>query len=297
MKHNSGLNVAILGAGLIGIDLLARIQHSPLLDCKLVVGRDDRARGLREAASLGCKTAGGGIKSLAESSDHLDIVFDASNALSHAEHWEYLKASGSLVIDLTPSMVGHMVLPTLNGTDALIHRNVNLISCGGQASIPILHALTKQYSPSYIELVSTAASASVGRATRLNLDEYIETTQTAIRAFTDVDDVKVMVNISPARPPAPFRVAISMLGSDFDQDMIHKHVATVANEMRLFAPGFHVAACDVIGEKAFIAVEMTASGQLIPRYAGNLDIINSAAITIAERYADGRASQKDIHHI
>jgi acetaldehyde dehydrogenase len=292
MNQGSRLNVAVLGAGLIGIDLLTKIKRSRSLDCQLVVARDDQARGLRSAAALGCRTAGGGVKSLAADWQDFDIVFDASNAASHAEHWEDLEALGALVIDLTPSMIGHMITPTVNGTDALAHRNVSLISCGGQASIPILHALTQRYSPSYIEVVTTAASISVGRATRLNLDEYVETTQAAIRAFTGVAEVKVMVNISPAEPPATFRVAISLIGDDFDLDVMRKHVTTVTQEIRTFAPGFAIAACSVIEGKAFIAAEVKASGGLIPGYAGNLDIINSAAIVIAEKYAAGRVPRR-----
>lgn len=288
MNQGSNLNVAVLGAGLIGLDLLTKIKRSRFLDCQLVIARDDQNPGLRSAAALGCRTAGGGVKSLVADHVNFDVVFDASNAASHAEHWEYLEALGALVIDLTPSRIGHMIAPTVNGTDALVHRNVNLISCGGQASIPILHALTQRYSPSYIEIVTTATSMSVGRATRLNLDEYVETTQAAIRAFTGVADVKVMVNISPAEPPPTFRVAISLIGDDFDLDVIRKHVATVTEEVRTFAAGFDITACNVFEGKAFIAVEVKASGDLIPRHAGNLDIINSAAIVIAEQYAAGR---------
>lgn len=288
MNQGSNLKVAVLGAGLIGLDLLHKIKRSRFLDCQLVVGRDDQTRGLRSAAALGCRTAGGGVKALAADPVDFDVVFDASNAASHAEHWERLEALGALVIDLTPSRIGHMIAPTVNGTDALVHRNVSLISCGGQTSIPLLHALTQRYSPSYIEVVTTAASMSVGRASRLNLDEYVETTQAAIRAFTGAANVKVMVNLSPAEPPPTFRVAISLIGDDFDVDVIRKHVSTVTEEVRSFAAGFDIAACNVSDGKAFIAVEVEASGDLIPRHAGNLDIINSAAILIAEQYAAGR---------
>jgi acetaldehyde dehydrogenase len=286
--EGSRLKVAVLGAGLIGLDLLAKIERSPFLDCRLVVGRDENARGVRAAAALGYPTASDGAASLTAAGQDFDIVFDASNAVSHIKHWPELEALGALVIDLTPSRIGHMISPTVNGADALVHRNVSLISCGGQTAIPILHALTRVYSPTYIEMVTTAASLSVGRAGRLNLDEYIDTTQTAIRSFTGVDDVKVLLNISPAEPPASFRVAISMVGDDFDVDVIRKHVTTVAEEVRTFASGFEIAACSVIDGKAFVAVEVMASGDLIPRYSGNLDIINSAAIFVAEQYAAGR---------
>lgn len=250
-----------------------------------MAGRDDNAYGLRRAASLGCATAADGIRSLVAADRPFDIVFDASNATSHAEHWESLKPFGTMLVDLTPSMIGHMVAPTVNGADVLSHRNINLISCTGQAAVPVLHSLTRKYPAHYIEVVTTAASASVGRATRLNLDEYIDTTQHAIRAFTGVPDVKVMVNLSPASPPAMFRVAMSLLGPGFEAGPVRGAVATAAAEVRTFAPGFAVRACTVTGERAFVAVDVTAEGDRVPRYAGNLDIINSAAILVAERCA------------
>ena len=285
MNRSEPLRVAILGAGLIGIDLLTKVQRSAVLDCRLVVGRDDSAYGLRRAAALGCATAADGIRSLVTADRPFDVVFDASNALSHVEHWESLKPLGTRLVDLTPSMVGHMVAPTVNGADALSHRNINLISCTGQAAVPILHALTRQHPAHYIEVVTTAASASVGRATRLNLDEYIETTQDAIRAFTGVPEIKVMVNLSPASPPAMFRVAMSLLGPGLDADSIRAAVAKAVAEVRAFAPGLVLKACTVTDDRAFVAVEVAAAGDRIPRYMGNLDIINSAAVLVAERWA------------
>jgi acetaldehyde dehydrogenase len=290
MNRRAPARVAILGAGLIGIDLLFKIQRSPYLDCQLIAGRDDRARGLRQAASLGYATASNGIHSLVAALRPFDIVFDATNAMSHAEHWAYLQPLGTMVVDLTPSMVGHLVVPTVNGADALTHGNINLITCGGQASIPILHALAQRYLPDYVEVVTTAASPSVGRATRLNLDEYIETTEDALRAFTGAKEVKSMVNLSPARPPATFRMAMSMQAPGLNLESVRTLVAVAAEEVRSFVSGFEVVACTVIGDEAFVAVEVSASGDRIPRYAGNLDIINSAAILVAEQRAVSRGS-------
>jgi acetaldehyde dehydrogenase len=290
MNRDEPMKVAVLGAGLIGIDLLTRIQQSPWLDCRLVVGRDDQARGLRSAAELGCSTAANGIESLVAEPSPFDIVFDATNALSHAEHWARLQPLGTTLIDLTPSMVGHMVVPTVNAGDAAAHPNVNLISCGGQAAIPILHRLAQHYRCDYIELVTTAATRSVGRATRLNLDEYIGTTQDAVRAFTGVERVKTIVNLSPARPAAMFRVAISLVAPGLEAEPVRSLVAAAADQVRAFVPGYHVTACTVTEERAFVAVEVAASGDRIPRYAGNLDIINSAAVLIAEQHAASRVA-------
>lgn len=290
MNGGEPLQVAVLGAGLIGIDLLTRIQRSSALECVLVVGRDDQARGLRHAAELGCPTAANGVESLLSASRPFDIVFDATNAMSHAEHWARLRPVGTTLIDLTPSMVGHMVVPTVNAADASDHGNVNLVSCGGQAAIPVLHAIARRYRPAYIEMVTTAASRSVGRATRLNLDEYIETTQDAVRAFTGADRVKTIVNLSPARPPAMFRVAMTVRAAGLEIEPVRALANAAADEVRAFVPGYRVAACTVSDGTAFVAVEIAASGDRIPRYAGNLDIINSAAVLIAEQHAARVAS-------
>lgn len=285
MKPDGRLSVAVLGAGLIGVDLATKVMRSDSLDLRLVAGRDAATPGLRQAARLGVPIATDGIRSLVDVEDPFDVVFDATNAASHAEHAELLAPHGTMFIDLTPSKVGHMVVPTVNGSDIPLHRDVNMVSCGGQASIPILHAITRSHRIDYAEVVTTAATQSVGRGTRLNLDEYVETTQDAVRDFTGVEDVKAILNVSPARPPAVFRVAMSLFGQELTEDSVHALVSAAANEVRAFVGGFDVTVCSVHDGRAFIAVQVTSSGDRIPRYAGNLDIINSAALHVAERFA------------
>lgn len=289
-KRNGRLSAAVLGAGLIGVDLAAKIMRSRSLDCRLVVARADDTPGLRHAVRLGLPTAAGGVQSLVDAPDPFDVVFDATNAVSHAEHAERLKPLGTMLVDLTPSKVGRMVVPTVNGADVLDHGDINMISCGGQTSIPILHAIARQHRIDYVEVVTTAASLSVGRSTRLNLDEYIETTQDAVRDFTGVKDVKAILNVSPARPPATFRVAMSVLGEELTAESVRAVVATATEPVRAFAGGFEVTTCVVDDGKALIAIEVTSSGDRIPRYAGNLDIINSAALHVAELYAAAHVS-------
>ncbi|UZI32373.1 acetylating acetaldehyde dehydrogenase [Streptomyces sp. VB1] len=288
MAEHGKLNTAVLGAGLIGIDLIERIQRSPLLHCGLVVGRDSHTRGLEKAASMGCSTASGGIGALNESGQSFDIVFDASNAASHAEHWAKLQSTDATLIDLTPSRIGTMVVPTINGTSTLSHRHINLVSCGGQASVPILNALSQHYRPAYIEVVTTGASHSAGRATRLNLDEYIDTTQEAVRTFTNCEDVKVMTNLSPAKPAPPFRVSMTLLVANAEADKVRSLVDAAAEEVRRFSPGFSVVSCRTDEGRISIAVTVTATGSRIPRYAGNLGIINAAAVLLAEKRAQSR---------
>jgi acetaldehyde dehydrogenase len=288
MQPGGRLSVAVLGAGLTGFDLATRIMRSDSLDLRLVVGRDAAAPGLRQAAQLGLPTAACGIRSLIDARSPFDVVFDATNAVCHAGHAEKLSVLGTMLVDLTPSKVGHMIIPSVNRADITAHRDISMVSCGGQASIPILHAIAKAHRIGYIEVVTTAATLSVGRGTRLNLDEYVETTQEAVRSFTGVTDVKAILNISPARPPATFRVAMSLLGEDLTEDSVNSLVAAATSEIRSFAGGFKVTACTVNAGKVFVAVEVTSSGDRIPGYAGNLDIINSAALYVAECYAADR---------
>lgn len=285
MNPDGRLSVAVLGAGLIGVDLAAKVMRSDSLDLRLVAGRDPSTPGLRQAAQLGVPTATDGIDSLVGADDRFDIVFDATNAASHAEHADKLSPLGTMLVDLTPSKIGHMIVPTVNRADVAAHSDISMVTCGGQASIPILHAIARAHSISYIEVVTTAATLSVGRGTRLNLDEYVETTSEAVRAFTGVEDVKAILNISPARPPATFRVAATLLGDDLTSDSVQAAAAAAAADLRSFAGDFQITACTVNDGKAFIAAEVTSAGDRIPRYAGNLDIINSAAVHLAEFHA------------
>ncbi|MGW7367490.1 acetaldehyde dehydrogenase (acetylating) [Streptomyces sp. NPDC054841] len=277
-------SVAVLGAGLIGIDLADKIQSSKSLDLRLVVGRSRESLGLVRAADMGCATTSGGIAALLESGP-FDVVFDASNADVHADHWEALRETGTTLIDLTPTQLGTVIVPTVNGGQAAAHRHINLVSCGGQAAIPVLHAVAQHCTPAYIEVVSTGASTSAGRATRLNLDQYIATTQAAIRSFTGTHQVKVMVNLSPARPAPLFRVVMTVLAPDLRPGPVGAAVASAAEEVRAFAPGFAVNSVEVQDGRISVAVQVTATGGRIPKYAGNLDIINGAALLLAEQHA------------
>lgn len=294
-SRNAGrLSVAVLGAGLIGADLVTKIMRSDYLDLRLVAGRDEATSGLRQAARLGLPVSAGGIQSLVQAEQPFDVVFDATSASHHADHAAKLSPFGTMLIDLTPSRVGQMIIPTVNRADIAAHRDLSMVTCGGQTSVPILHAIARAHEIEYIEVVTTAATLSIGRGTRMNLDEYVDTTEEAVRCFTGVQDVKALVNISPARPSPTFRVSMSLLGRDLTTNSVRSVVARAADEVRSFAAGFEVKACEVNEGRAFVAVEVTSSGDQIPRFAGNLDIINSAAIHVAESYAADRHSMKGL---
>jgi acetaldehyde dehydrogenase len=280
------LAVAVIGTGSIGQDLVSKVHRSPVLTCALVAGRNPESTGLRHAAGLGYPTSTNGIDAILAAASPFDVVFDATNALAHAEHWRLLRPlDTTLVIDLTPSRVGQLVVPTVTGTVPPAERDISLISCGGQASIPIAHALATRFRTEYIEVVSTVASTIAGRATRLNLDEYVATTQHAITMFTGVRDTKAILNISPAVPPATFRTAVHAIIPGVTTEVVRTVVADAAEQVRAFAPGYAITACAVNGDRVVVTVEVTADSDVLPRYAGNLDIINSAAILVAEQHA------------
>jgi acetaldehyde dehydrogenase len=279
------MTVAVIGTGAIGQDLVSKVHRSPVLDCGLVAGRNPESAGLRHAAQLGYPTSAGGIAAILAASSPFDVVFDATNAMSHSEHWRLLQPLDTLLIDLTPSQVGQMVVPTVTGTHAPTERNVSLISCGGQASIPIAHALAVRFDVEYIEVVSTVASSIAGRATRLNLDEYVATTQHAITTFSGVRDSKAILNISPAVPAATFRTAVHAIIPGATTEAVRAVVADAAEQVRAFAAGYEIIAAAVTGDRVVVSLEVTADSDVLPRYAGNLDIINSAAILVAEQHA------------
>ncbi|WP_217199915.1 acetylating acetaldehyde dehydrogenase [Streptomyces buecherae] len=283
MEDRQRPRVAVLGAGLIGIDLIDKIHRSPKLDLALVAGRRS-SLGLYRAAEMGYATTAGGIDAVLADGP-FDAVLDATNAESHAAHWAALSGAGSTLIDLTPTGLGTVIVPGVNGHQAAAHQHLNLISCGGQAAIPILHALAKLCTPTYIEVVSTGASASAGRATRLNLDQYIEVTSAAIRTFTGAAQAKVMVNLSPARPAPPFRVTMTVLADEVHPARTGGAVRDAARAIRAWVPGFHVTSLAVDADRISVSVEVTATGSRLPRHAGSIDIINAAAVLIAERSA------------
>ncbi|WP_309117475.1 acetaldehyde dehydrogenase (acetylating) [Saccharothrix sp.] len=289
MGTGTPARVAVLGAGLIGLDLVDKIGRSPGLECVLVVGRDRESAGLRRAMAMGCEVTDGGIEALLHTGADVEVVFDASNADAHARHWQALEPTGATLIDLTPARLGEMIVPTVNGREALDRRHLSLVSCGGQAAVPVLHAVAGHTTLDYVEVVCTAASGTAGRATRLNIDDYLATTRDAVRRFSGAAEVKVMANLSPARPAPPFRVAVTVLTSAAPRDAISAAVADAARRVREFAPGYQVSSCAVTDERVSVAVQVDAAGDRLPRHAGNLDIITAAAVLLGEQHAAARA--------
>ncbi len=239
---------------------------------------------------MGATTSTEGIDAVTGSD--IDVVFDASNAAAHPAHWADLACAGVLLVDLTPSGGGTMVAPTVNGHRAESARHLSLVSCAGQAVLPVLDVVAKHCTPQYVEVVTTVAGASVGRATRLNLDEYIATTEHAVRRLTHAPDAKVLTTISPALPAPAFRAQVTVVASDIQPGPLRTGVEAAA-AVRTFAPGYEVASWSVEDGLIKASVNVTAQGGRLPAYAGNVQIINAAAVLLAERYAAARTRTRN----
>ena len=284
------LKVAILGSGNIGTDLLIKILRSDLLECFLFVGRNLSSAGMQKASSLGVKISDRSIDAIIESKDEIDLVFDATSAASHKKHALVFKELKIKCIDMTPSQVGDICVPAINGVECLNSDNINMITCGGQASIPMAYTLYKNIKGiKYIEVVSIVASKSAGSGTRANIDEYIENTEAGIKTLTGCSNVKAILNLNPATPCINMQTTIYVQVDEVDKGMV-EGLKTPVKEMegviQKYVPGYEVIIPPVYENgRILVMVKCRGLGDYLPRYAGNLDIINCAAIDMAEEYA------------
>lgn len=288
------MKVAILGSGNIGTDLLIKILRSPYLECGVFIGRNPLSKGIQKAGELGIYTSSLGIEYIQKNPDCCELVFDATSATAHAAHAPILKKLNKFTIDLTPARQGAMCVPIINLETALQHKNVNMITCGGQATLPIIHALsTSGAKIQYIEVVSSIASSSAGPATRINLDEYIHTTEQAIKFFAGISSAKAILNLNPALPCIDMQTTIFAKVKDLDLQKSTKMAAWVEKKVQSYVPGYKILLNPLIENKRIIIiVQVKGQGDYLPDYAGNLDIINCAALAIAEKYAMNRLSKE-----
>jgi len=284
--------VAILGTGNIGTDLLIKAMRSDVLECVLFVGRNLRSDGMQKASQLGAAISDRGLDAIIQQADGIDIVFDATSAAAHLEHWPVLNKLGKTVIDMTPAKVGELCVPAINTEQILASgiRNINMITCGGQASVPIANAIAAvQDDIDYIEAASSIASRSAGPATRANLDEYIETTEQALVKFGRTRQAKAILILNPARPPIDMQTTIYAKIGNPNLAAIRASVDEMMKRITQYVPGYQLIVPPTIeGGKVMTTVRVLGNGDYLPRYAGNLDIINCAAIGIAERIARQR---------
>jgi acetaldehyde dehydrogenase len=281
------LKVAILGSGNIGTDLLVKIQRSEYLECSMFIGRNLSSAGMTKAIDMGVRVSDKSINAIIEEPDNCDIVFDCTSAKDAVAHWKVLEKLGKFVIDLTPAKIGILCIPAVNLQEAIKHQNVNMVTCGGQASIPIAYVLGKtQKNIEYIEVVSSIASRSAGPATRLNLDEYVDTTELGVRTFSGVEKTKAILNLNPAQPCIDMQTTIFAKVKDANMDALKKELDIMVAQIKAYVPGYHILVNPIYENgRIVVMVKALGLGDYLPTYAGNLDIINCAAIAVAEEYS------------
>jgi acetaldehyde dehydrogenase (acetylating) len=284
------LRVAILGSGNIGTDLLIKIQRSEFLECVLFIGRNLSSPGMAKAIALGVKVSDLSIDTIAKDPNCCDLVFDCTSARDAVYHWAILEKLGKLVVDMTPAKVGSFCIPAVNLNEAIKSQNVNMVTCGGQASIPIAYAIGQtQKDVSYIEVVSSIASRSAGPATRLNLDEYVDTTEEAIRMFSGSPKSKAILNLNPAQPCIDMQTTIFAKVAEPNLEALQVKVDEIIAKVKAYVPGYQLLVAPIYENgRIVVMVKAQGLGDYLPKYAGNLDIINCAGIAVAEEYAKNK---------
>ncbi|SOE97266.1 acetaldehyde dehydrogenase [Burkholderia sp. D7] len=302
------LKAAIIGSGNIGTDLMIKImRHGEHLEVAAMVGIDAASDGLARAARLGVATTHEGVEGLTRLPvfNDIDFVFDATSAGAHVKNDAFLRAlkPGIRLIDLTPAAIGPYCVPVVNLDDHLDARNVNMVTCGGQATIPMVAAVSRVAKVHYAEIVASISSKSAGPGTRANIDEFTETTAKAIEAVGGAAKGKAIIVLNPAEPPVMMRDTVYVLSELADQARVEASIEAMAAAVRAYVPGYRLkqkVQFDVIpadaplnipglgrfsGLKTSVFIEVEGAAHYLPAYAGNLDIMTSAALATAERMA------------
>ena len=283
----SKIPVVVLGSGNIGSDLMAKLGRSEILELTAVVGIDPDSAGLRLAKEVGLDTSAEGIDWILAHRDQAAFVFDATSAGAHRKHAPRLLEAGLRSIDLTPAKMGPGIVPVVN---LHAHHNapdVNLISCGGQATIPMVAAVSRVTPVAYAEIVATVASAAAGPGTRQNIDEFTQTTARAVEEIGGATRGKAIIVLNPADPPVMMRNTIfCAITADADEDAIASSILAMAGEVQRYVPGYRLKTNPVFGEgRVAIFVEVEGAGDYLAPYAGNLDIMTAAAVRVGEELA------------
>jgi acetaldehyde dehydrogenase len=286
--------VAVVGSGNIGTDLLVKLGRSEMLDPRYMVGIDPESEGLRRARELGVETSAEGVDWLLARPDPPRIVFEATSAAVHTRNAPRYRDAGIRAIDLTPAARGPYVIPPVNLTEHLEAPNINLVTCGGQATIPMVHAVSRVAPVEYAEIVATVASRSAGPGTRANIDEFTRTTAAAIEALGGAQRGKAIIILNPAEPPLMMRDTIfCSLPPDADTDKVDASILDMVQDVQQYVPGYRLRVPPQFEEgtdgdprgRVGIFVEVEGAGDFLPPYAGNLDIMTAAATRVGEAVA------------
>lgn len=289
------IKAAILGSGNIGTDLMYKLERSSVIEIAAVIGIDPDSDGLKRAKERGYPVFANGIEAIVSQPDLAEIVFDATSAKAHVRHAKVLKELGIRAIDLTPAARGPFVCPVVNLAEQLEMdtTNLNMITCGGQATIPIVYAINRVANVSYAEIVATIASKSAGPGTRANIDEFTMTTRQALEQVGGADQGKAIIILNPAEPPILMRDTIYCEVAQMDEAAIRQSILDIVQEVHQYVPGYRLKQEPLFEEnRVTVFLEIEGAGDYFPPYAGNLDIMTAAAMRVGEQVArhllDGR---------
>ncbi|ALK97924.1 acetaldehyde dehydrogenase [Massilia sp. WF1] len=291
------IRCAVIGPGNIGTDLLYKLKRSQVLEPAWMVGVDPASEGLARAAAMGIKTTADGVDGLLPflEQDAVRIAFDATSAYAHPENSRKLVAAGVKVIDLTPAAIGPYCVPPVNLDSQLSNgaMNVNMVTCGGQATIPMVAAVSRVQAVAYGEIVATVSSRSVGPGTRKNIDEFTRTTAGAVEQVGGARSGKAIIIINPAEPPLIMRDTVHcLLDAEPDRDAITASVQAMIRDVQKYVPGYKLVNGPVFdGKRVSIFIEVEGLGDYLPKYAGNLDIMTAASARTAELFAQQMLDQ------
>ncbi|HLR53226.1 MAG TPA: acetaldehyde dehydrogenase (acetylating) [Pseudogracilibacillus sp.] len=283
---------AIIGSGNIGTDLMYKLLRSEKLEVTALIGIDPDSEGLKRARENGVKSFDNGIESLQENPDLADIVFEATSAKAHAHNAPILKEMGKKAIDLTPAAVGPFFVPSVNLQEEEIPYldNVNMVTCGGQATIPMVKAVSDVLEVDYAEIVASISSKSAGPGTRQNIDEFTVTTANALKEIGETKESKAIITLNPADPPILMRNTIYVRTAENAEPYKKQIIASLQSmleTMQDYVKGYRFKADPVIKENIVtVSVEVEGNGDFLPKYAGNLDIITAAAVKTGEMIAE-----------
>ena len=295
------MRCAIIGTGNIGTDLMMKLSRSETLELVAMIGVDPASDGLARARELGVEATSEGLAWLDANPGAVDLVFEATSAWVHREHAPRLAEHGVIAVDLTPAALGPLVVPPVNLGQHLDAADVNLITCGGQATVPVVHAVARVCAVPYAEIVSTVASRSAGPGTRQNIDEFTKTTARALEAVGGAIHGKAIIVLNPADPPILMRNTVfCALPEGADHDAVSASIVSMVAEVARYVPGYRLRSDPVFDDGPFdtpggkvagrvvTLLEVAGAGDWFPAYAGNLDVMTAAAVRVGEAFAAAR---------